>query len=66
MKQQLIYTEPLKIYPLLNTTEIHCLLELIDSRQREGDYFGNKEHYYKRLETIKKKLTLTSEGKEDK
>ena len=35
------------------------LLQMVEERQEEGSYFGNKEQYYKRLENIKKKLKET-------
>ncbi len=40
----------------LTLAEINHLLCLIDDNEREGNYWGNKQHYWKRSERLKQKL----------
>ena len=40
----------------LNPVEIAQLIYLIENRQQEGSYYGNKEHYEKREQKILEKF----------
>lgn len=44
----------------LKETELNLIYELLKERQREGSYYGNKEMYYKRLNTIITKVESAS------
>ena len=48
----------------LNPVEIAQLIYLIENRQQEGSYYGNKEHYEKREQKILEKLMKALEDDE--
>ena len=44
----------------LNSDEISILYDLLKDRQEKGSYFGNKEQYYKGIQSILDKLSKAS------
>ena len=50
------------IKPTFTILEIELLENLIRDNRDEGTYYGNKKYYYKRLETIEKKLNKMREA----
>lgn len=47
----------MKLYNVrLTLPEINTLATLVEERIEDGSYYGNREHYYRRIETIKEKL----------
>lgn len=50
----------------LKDSEVGHILSLLEQNERDGWYYGNEKHYWKRHESIKKQLTESIEMKKRK